>query len=114
MTAPGSAAVRVGSRALAVGGMKAAQLASTDLGVGDSTARLAVAAYLARYKGQSRLHTESDLRRYLSWCRDHDADPLQARRPLVELYLRWMQEVQGFRPSTVSRRLSVVAGFYRT
>lgn len=51
---------------------------------------------------------------FLSWCRDHGLDPLQARRPHVELYLRWMQEVQRFQPSTVSRRLSVVAGFYRT
>jgi site-specific recombinase XerD len=75
---------------------------------------LAVAAYLARFKGQSRLHNESDLRCYLAWCRDHGLDPLQARRPHVELYLRWMQEVRGFQPSTVSRRLSVVAGFYRT
>ena len=76
--------------------------------------RLAVAAYLARFKGQSRLHTESDLRCYLSWCADHDLDPLPARRPHLELYLRWMQEVRGFQPSTVSRRLSVVVGFYRT
>lgn len=37
-----------------------------------------------------------------------------AQRPHVELYLRWMQEVRGFQPSTDSRRLSVVAGSYRT
>jgi integrase/recombinase XerD len=30
--------------------------------------RLAVAAYLARFQGSSRYHTESDLRCYLSWC----------------------------------------------
>jgi hypothetical protein len=30
--------------------------------------RLAVAAYLARFKGSSRGHTESDLRCYLAWC----------------------------------------------
>jgi hypothetical protein len=30
--------------------------------------RLAVAAYLARFKGSSRAHTESDLRCYLAWC----------------------------------------------
>ena len=30
--------------------------------------RLAVAAYLARFKGSSREHTESDLRCYLAWC----------------------------------------------
>jgi hypothetical protein len=27
-----------------------------------------VAAYLARFKGTSREHTESDLRCYLAWC----------------------------------------------
>ncbi len=99
---------------LLAGGMSTAAILSTDSGLSDATLRLAVAAYLARYKGQSRLHTESDLRAYLVWCRDHDLSPLAARRPHVELYLRWMQEARGFAPSTVSRRLSVVAGFYRT
>src|ERR1700744_5716882 len=76
--------------------------------------RLAVAAYLARFKGASRDHTESDLRCYLPWCTGHGLDPLAARRPHLELYIRWMQEIRRFKPSTVSRRFSVVAGFYRT
>src|ERR1022692_3106154 len=76
--------------------------------------RLAVAAYLARFKGSSREHTESDLRCYLSWCAERDLDPLAARRPHLELYIRWMQEIRRFKPSTVSRRFSVTAGFYRT
>jgi integrase/recombinase XerD len=76
--------------------------------------RLAVAAYLARFKGQSRIHTESDLRGYLIWCEARRLDPLAATRPHIELYLRWLQEVRRYRPSTVSRRMSVVAGFYRT
>jgi hypothetical protein len=32
--------------------------------------RLAVAAYMARFKGCSRNHIESDLRCYLAWCAD--------------------------------------------
>jgi site-specific recombinase XerD len=76
--------------------------------------RLAVAAYLARFKGSSREHTESDLRCYLSWCAERGLDPLAARRPHLELYIRWMQEIRRFKPSTVSRRFSVTAGFYRT
>jgi integrase/recombinase XerD len=76
--------------------------------------RLAVAAYLARFKGSSREHTESDLRCYLSWCAERGLDPFAARRPHLELYIRWMQEVRLFKPSTVSRRFSVAAGFYRT
>jgi integrase/recombinase XerD len=73
-----------------------------------------VAAYLARFKGTSREHTESDLRCYLSWCAEHGLDPLAAQRPHLELYIRWMQEIRRFKPSTVSRRFSVTAGFYRT
>ena len=76
--------------------------------------RLAVAAYLARFQGVSRYHTESDLRCYLTWCTEHGLDALAARRPHLELYIRWMQEIRRFKPSTVSRRLSVTAGFYRT
>jgi integrase/recombinase XerD len=76
--------------------------------------RLAVAAYLARYIGSSREHTASDLRCYLSWCGERGLNPLTARRPHLELYIRWMQEIRCFKPSTVSRRFSVTAGFYRT
>ena len=76
--------------------------------------RLAVAAYLARFKGSSREHAESDLRCYLAWCAEHGLDPLAAQRPHLELYIRSMQEIRRFKPSTVSRRFSVTAGFYRT
>jgi integrase/recombinase XerD len=76
--------------------------------------RLAAAAYLARFTGSSREHTESDLRCHLAWCAERGVDPLAARRPHLELYIRWMQEIRRFNPSTVSRRLSVTAGLYRT
>jgi len=76
--------------------------------------QLAAAAYLARFKGSSRQHTESDLRCYLAWCAERGVEPLAARRQHLELYIRWMQEVRRFKPSTVSRRFSVAAGFYRT
>jgi integrase/recombinase XerD len=76
--------------------------------------RLAVAAYLTRFKRASREHTESDLRCYLAWCAKRGLDPLAARRPHLELYIRWMQEIRHFKPSTVARRFSVMAGLYRT
>ena len=76
--------------------------------------RVAVAAYLARFKGSSREHTKSDLRCFLAWCAERGLDPLAARRPHLELYIRWMQEIRHFKPSTVSRRFSVAAGLYRT
>jgi hypothetical protein len=31
----------------------------------------------------------------------------------TERYLRWLQDVRRYQPSTASRRLSVVVGFYR-
>ena len=76
--------------------------------------RRAVAAYLARFKGQSRVHTESDLRSFVTWCEERGLDPLAAQRPHIELYVRWMQEVRRYKPSTISRRVAVMAGFYRT
>src|ERR1700761_2180202 len=76
--------------------------------------RLAVAAYLARFRGSSREHTESDLHSDLAWCAERGLDPLAAQRPHLELYIRWMQEIRRFKPSTVSRRFSVAAGLYRT
>ena len=41
-------------------------------------------------------------------------DPLTARRPHIELYVRWMQEARRYAASTVSRRMSIVGGLYRT
>src|SRR6516162_8160149 len=76
--------------------------------------RLAASAYLARFTGSSRAHTESDLRCYLRWCDGRGLDPLAARRPDPEQHIRWMQETCRFKPSTISRRFSVAAGFYRT
>src|SRR5256885_8729506 len=75
--------------------------------------RAAVAAYLGRYRGQTRMHSDSDLRVFLHWCTDHDLDPLAAVRVDIERYVRWLQDVRRYQPSTVSRRLSVVVGFYR-
>lgn len=76
--------------------------------------RIAVAAYLSRFKALSRMHAESDLRAFLAWCAERRLDPLTASRPQVELYVRWMQEIRRLKPSTTSRRMSIVAGFYRT
>ena len=50
--------------------------------------RLAVAAYLARFTGTSREHTKSELRCYLTWCAERSLDPVAARRPHLELYIR--------------------------
>jgi hypothetical protein len=46
----------------------------------DRVLHAAVAAYLGRYLGQSRLHTGSDLKIFLTWCDGHDLDPMHAGR----------------------------------
>ena len=76
--------------------------------------RIAVAAYLSRFRSLSGTHAESDLRAFLGWCAERRVDPLAASRPQIELYVRWMQEVRRLKPSTTSRRMSIVVGFYRT
>jgi len=76
--------------------------------------RLAVASNLARFTGTSRNRTESDLRCYLVWCAERGPEPLAAQRRHLELYIRSMQEIRRFKPSTASRRFSIAAGFYRT
>jgi integrase/recombinase XerD len=86
----------------------------TTTSVDDVVLRLAASAYLGRYTGTSRVHSEADLRIYLAWCAERDLAPLTVGRQQVELYVRWMQEVRRFKPSTVSRRMAVVTGFSRT
>jgi len=59
------------------------------------------------------MHTEADLRVLLRWCTDQDLDPLAAVGVDIERYVRWLQDVRRYQPSTVSRRPSIVVGFYR-
>ena len=73
--------------------------------------RLAVGACLARFKDSSREHTESDLRCYLTWCAEQGLHPAGRTSSSAS---RYMQEIRRLKPSTVSRRFPVAAGFYRT
>ncbi|MEU4569934.1 hypothetical protein [Micromonospora sp. NPDC023956] len=57
--------------------------------------RAAVSAFLGRYRGQTRVHTESDLRVFLRWCAEHGLDPLAAARVDIERYVRWLQTSAG-------------------
>ncbi len=76
--------------------------------------RLVTAAYLARFKGDSRAHSSSDLSVFLTWCAGREVEPMTATRVHLELYVRWMQDTRHFAAATVSRRVSVITGFYRT
>ena len=75
-------------------------------------ARLAIAGFLARYSGATRVSYATDLRQYFSWCAQHDLEVFAARRGHIELYARTLEE-RGLARATIGRRLSTVAGFYR-
>ena len=76
-------------------------------------ARLAVASFLARYSAGTRVSYTADLRYWFAWCHEHHLDVFAVRRGHLELWAR-MQEDTGLARATIGRRLSTVAGFYRS
>src|SRR5262249_31112017 len=87
-----------------------ASLAPNPLPPFPAQLRLAVAAYLTRSTGPPAPHR---IRPALlpGLIRRTRPGPLAAQRPHLGLYVRWMQEIRRFKPSTVPRRFSVTAGF---
>lgn len=75
--------------------------------------RLAVAGFLARYSGGTRVAYACDLRSFFWWCDLHHLGAFDVSRPHLELWAREMEEVRHLARATVGRRLSTVAGFYR-
>lgn len=73
---------------------------------------LAIAGYLAKFRGTTFTDYRTDLRHFLDWCDRNGLAPLQARRPHLELYVRWLEDT-GWASSTVARRFGTVAGFYK-
>ena len=74
--------------------------------------RFALAGFLAGYSGQTRDAYAMDLRQFTAWCAEHDLRLFDIRRADIECYARQLEE-RGRARSTVARRLSTVAGFYR-
>jgi site-specific recombinase XerD len=74
--------------------------------------RLALAGFLAGYRGLTRDAYELDLRQFASWCHLQHLRLFGARRSDIECFARDL-EASGRARATVSRRLSTVAGFYR-
>jgi integrase/recombinase XerD len=69
----------------------------------DLVLRLAASAYLGRYTGTSRAHTESDLRLFFVWCTEQNLAPLTAQRVQIERYGRRMQEIRRGRLALLSK-----------
>jgi integrase/recombinase XerD len=74
--------------------------------------RLALAGYLAGYRGLTREAYTLDLRQFTGWCRTRSLALFAVRRADIETFAREL-EARGRARTTVTRRLSTIAGFYR-
>ena len=75
--------------------------------------RLAVAGFLARYSQPTRRSYHCDLRQFFAWCASVNLEVFAVQRGHLELWARTMED-RGMARATIGRRLSTVAGFYRT
>ena len=74
--------------------------------------RLALAGYLAGYRGLTREAYALDLRQFTGWCRTHSLSLFLVRRADIESFAREL-EAKGRARATVTRRLCTIAGFYK-
>jgi YD repeat-containing protein len=74
--------------------------------------RLALAGYLAGYRGLTREAYALDLRQFTSWCRARSLNLFAVRRADIESFARDL-ETKGRARATVTRRLCTIAGYYK-
>ena len=74
--------------------------------------RLALAGFLAGYRGLIREAYALDLRQFTIWCRTRSLALFAVRRADIESFAREL-ETRGRARATVTRRLSTIAGFYK-
>jgi site-specific recombinase XerD len=74
--------------------------------------RLALAGFLAGYRGLTREAYALDLRQFTTWCRGRSLNLFAVRRGDIEGFARDL-EARGRARATVTRRLCIIAGFYK-
>jgi integrase/recombinase XerD len=74
--------------------------------------RLALAGFLAGYRGLIREAYALDLRQFTTWCRARSVALFAVRRADIEGFAREL-EARGRARATVTRRLCTIAGFYK-
>ena len=75
--------------------------------------RLALAGFLAGYRGLTREAYALDLRQFTTWCRARSLRLFAVRRADIESFARDL-EARGRARATITRRLCTIAGFYNT
>jgi integrase/recombinase XerD len=74
--------------------------------------RIALAGFLAGYRGLTREAYALDLRQFTTWCRTRSLALFAVRRADIESFARDL-EAKGRAHATVTRRLCTIAGFYK-
>jgi hypothetical protein len=74
--------------------------------------RLALAGFLAGFRGLTREAHALDLRQFTRWCRTRSLALFAVRRADIENFAREL-EARGRARATVTRRLCTIAGFYK-
>jgi len=74
--------------------------------------RLALAGYLAGYRGLTRDAYALDLRQFTTWCGTRSLALFAVRRADIESFARDLA-AKGRARATVTRRLCTIAGFYK-
>jgi site-specific recombinase XerD len=72
--------------------------------------RLALAGFLAGYRGPTREAYTLDLRQFSGWCRARSLPLFAVHRADIETFAR---ELEARARATVTRRLCTIAGFYK-
>ena len=72
--------------------------------------RLALAGFLAGYRGLTKEAYTLDLRQFTAWCRTRSVALFAVRRADIEGFAR---ELEARGRATVTRRLCTIAGFYK-
>ena len=73
---------------------------------------VALAGFLAGYRGSTREAYALDLRQFAVWCTSHEHRLFEVHRVDIECFGRDL-EASGRARATIARRLCTIAGFYR-
>ncbi|WNM66331.1 tyrosine integrase [Gordonia phage Culver] len=75
---------------------------------------LYIESFLARWENpNTRSAYRQDMASWLRWCKEHDKDPvLDASRPLVEMWMRWLRDERGNSSATISHRVGTLSQFF--
>lgn len=74
---------------------------------------LALAGFLSADKGRTFDKQRRVIKHDVDWCLQNDLPPLQAKRPHIELFVRWC-ETQPWSESYICQHFVGVRSFYKT